>query len=840
MRRALFAGLVCTSVLAPAVAQSFQFMGAIARTRESLLMPVPRNWRGYATGGDLDGDGRSDLVATHDFGASVLLRSATGWTVLQDCASPGQRPVLADLDGDGDLDLACVPPHVTAQHQLQLYSNAQGLMTPVALPPIMVGLTLRGVAVGRVDGDAFADLVVATVPAPGVPSLVLVRGAGLQFTIDLAALPALPQGLWPELLDLDGDGDLDVLATSPGSGLHLLRNDAGTFVDATSTLPATPLGPEFLVAGDLDGDGRGDCAATLATGHVDVLWGSPTLPAWTRAATSLTGLRTLAPADFDGDGDLDLLVEHGQGLDVLWNQGNRQFARAGVTAEPTSMRGVGDVDGDGAADVVFAATADEQLARCKYRAQHEDAAFAAGIGPLTEGGHSISAAGDVDGDGRTDLVSVEWSRVTVDHAQGAHGYRRTVSPLAVAAAGGLWRTELADLDGDQDLDLVVKDDARLSIARNDGTGTFAWAMQHPAPSTGRDDLRVGDIDGDGDLDLVHATTSGGVQVVRNLGGGQYASAAVAGYITAPRSVELADMDRDGDLDLITDVPLGLQCVAANNGQGVFAMSTAFSLVLPGIPTITLRAADFDADGDADVFVGGLLGLRVFRNNGSGAFTETTAADLPQISFLLLNSNVVVADLDQDGDDDAAMMRFTAGIDSDWLLLFNDGTGRFVDRSAQRGLPPGLGSSGSLRAADLDDDGDLDFVAGTRFHQVFSYNFLRQCRSASLPRLGGIATLDLFSGPVFGQPGLGLLAFAPALAAAPVRVPGLAGQLELDGASLQIAAAVATSSIGVSTVFVGVPQDGALFGLEVWFQGAVLPGAIEPPGFTNAVREVVLR
>ena len=49
----------------------------------------------------------------------------------------------------------------------------------------------------------------------------------------------------------------------------------------------------------------------------------------------------------------------------------------------------------------------------------------------------------------------------------------------------------------------------------------------------------------------------------------------------------------------------------------------------------------------------------------------------------------------------------------------------------------------------------------------------------------------------------------------------------------------TSPIGVSSAFVAVPQDAALFGLELWFQGAIWP-AVGRAGFTNAVHEVVLR
>jgi hypothetical protein len=57
--------------------------------------------------------------------------------------------------------------------------------------------------------------------------------------------------------------------------------------------------------------------------------------------------------------------------------------------------------------------------------------------------------------------------------------------------------------------------------------------------------------------------------------------------------------------------------------------------------------------------------------------------------------------------------------------------------------------------------------------------------------------------------------------------------------MQLVAAVLTSTIGVSSAFVAVPPDPFLIGLELWFQGAIVPGA-GAPGFTNAVYEVVLR
>jgi hypothetical protein len=199
-------------------------------------------------------------------------------------------------------------------------------------------------------------------------------------------------------------------------------------------------------------------------------------------------------------------------------------------------------------------------------------------------------------------------------------------------------------------------------------------------------------------------------------------------------------------------------------------------------------------------------------------------------------NLAAADLDSDGDLDLAAVSASR---TSCLLLLNDGSGRFADGSArcqQNFL--GVGAF-LLRAADIDDDGDADLIVGDMNAFLVLVNHVRHCTSNALPRLGGLVDLHLFSGPGFGQPGLGLLGVGFAQLASPLQLPGVAGRLELDPTTLQVAAAVATSSIGVSSVFVGVPQDPVLFGLQVWFQGATLPPS-GLPGFTNATYEVVLR
>jgi hypothetical protein len=101
------------------------------------------------------------------------------------------------------------------------------------------------------------------------------------------------------------------------------------------------------------------------------------------------------------------------------------------------------------------------------------------------------------------------------------------------------------MDRDGDVDFVVRDDQKVSIADNDGTGTFLWSLQRPAQSAADDDLRLHDVDRDGDLDILHADAAG-LKMIRNNGGGQYGLGVPIGGSPQCRCVEIADLDGDGD------------------------------------------------------------------------------------------------------------------------------------------------------------------------------------------------------------------------------------------------------------------------------------------------------
>ena len=257
-----------------------------------------------------------------------------------------------------------------------------------------------------------------------------------------------------ETADFDRDGNMDLVTgnTIGGSLSILLGNGDGTF----GVQQEIPLGSQVrgVAVLDVDGDGDPDIAATLrSTGEVAVVanggagvFGTPK----TFATTNGAGAWALATADMNQDGILDLVV------------GNNAASRIEVH--------LGNGDG------TFTPSEDEP----------------AGGSPW------MLALGDIDLDGNADVSSANNSgNGTILLGDGAGGLGSALSfstdPFALA-------TDLADLDGDGDLDwMVASFGGDWTLFRNDAAG-FVFAGEFAAPEAASCSLAM-DLDGDGDLDL---------------------------------------------------------------------------------------------------------------------------------------------------------------------------------------------------------------------------------------------------------------------------------------------------------------------------------------------------
>ncbi|MFC1483469.1 LamG-like jellyroll fold domain-containing protein [Candidatus Neomarinimicrobiota bacterium] len=311
------------------------------------------------TAADLDGDGDADLAVANDLVGNVLVLLNNGAGGFSDAVNYGvggdpQSVTAADLDGDGDCDLAVAN---TASDNVSVLLN-DGKDGFAAAVNYGVGTIPHSVTAADLDGDGNLDLAVANWSSHNV-SVLLNEGAG-----SFAAAVNYSVGSGPISItaaDLDGDGDADLASANEFSDdvSVLLNNGSGSFAAAVNYSVGTD--PSCVTAADLDGDGDLDLAVANWSSHnVSVLLnnGSGSFAAAVNYGAGLGSPYSVTTADLDGDGDRDLAVANygHESVSVLLNDGSASFAAAAnysVGTDPSCVTAA-DLDGDGDLDLAVA------------------------------------------------------------------------------------------------------------------------------------------------------------------------------------------------------------------------------------------------------------------------------------------------------------------------------------------------------------------------------------------------------------------------------------------------------------------------------------------------------
>jgi hypothetical protein len=367
--------------------------------------------------------------------------------------------------------------------------------------------------------------------APGAPDAAPIPGGG-RFTENIIHQRDPDTGdathvQGTEIVDMDGDGDLDVIAAfSRSDNVYLYLNDGtGTSWTRVTVAPRDTLVGMDAVARDFDGDGDLDIAAISLfqrgqdfTSPGDVVWyenpGGDLMGTWERHDVGEHwGARTLTSADLDGDDRPDLVVgavridDDGRGVHWYRNTGTGT-GFAAVQAIDADLRGVAsvqvvDIDGDGAIDVVAAGAGAEAQELVWYQNSGTSTpAFARHV--MASGVAFFGVAiGNFDADPAREVLAsgngLAWYDAPADVTQ-------AWAANPVAAFGGAAGVVLAaaDLDGDGDTDVAASahPEAQVRVFLNDGA-TFAEV--EVANGYAASFINIGDIDGDGRYDLVTST-----------------------------------------------------------------------------------------------------------------------------------------------------------------------------------------------------------------------------------------------------------------------------------------------------------------------------------------------
>jgi len=614
--------------------------------------------------GDVDSDGDLDLVLASKIAGTVsvfrqvqpgLFEPFPSIVLGGPTSTPNAFfPVVADLDGDGDLDLAaagfcdvgplaCAPG--TETPFVYVFINEQGFGAADVLPLAIPGPGLSFMQAMDINADGDLDLVVAGSSSKSI-ALFEQDGLGSFAAPRFLGGPTSNDDIFAfDTADLDQDGDLD-LAAANGDSSNLL----GFFQEAPGLIASAPeelTVPQFslftvsVTANDVDGDGTPDLVSANAfSGDVSVFFRArpgtfrdiPTLALGFDGGGALA--ESVQAADLDADGDLDVLSANSDSSDLrVYFQiepgvfdpvplvlGEEEFG------SPNQAFAT-DVNGDGLLDVVACYEAPGAL-YVYMQDPSTRGSFFPGLrlgGPTLTAGTRAGAACDVDGDGDLDLVAGNTGLgLTVFYQSPLGTFDRT---LSVPGAPRVESIAAADLDGDGDLDLAVADrdeDQLLVFLQADGGFSDAPLRLGGAGLT-EDPWQVlaVDLDADGKLDLISANEgSDNLTLFVQTGPGTFATDPLVlggpGLTGGVRSLSVADIDFDGDLDVasanLADNTLTLFRQAR---PGVFERSP---LIMgedqPGVAQpMWVELVDLDGEGDIDILFGGVFPIVFWGTHG---------------------------------------------------------------------------------------------------------------------------------------------------------------------------------------------------------------------------------
>jgi hypothetical protein len=353
-------------------------------------------------------------------------------------------------------------------------------------------------------------------------------------------------------------------------------------------------------------------------------------------------------------------------------------------------------------------------------------------GPLvTDKAHWHGAAwGDYDNDGDLDLFviqAMDADRKNILYRNDGDGtFTKIIEPTLqnLVAANGGWTVSWGDFDNDGYLDLFITSGsgAKNALLRNRGDGTFQSIISGPgAEGSISDGGTWGDWDQDGDLDLFVTNSDLGRTAALNWlylnqGNGAFVRATTneVGCVASDRAMgnfgTCVDFDGDGLQDLFVSNLGGKSFLYRNPGGGRFDLRATNELVSESLPAMAFAWADYDNDGDLDVFVGMFdtsMPNRLYRNEGAGHFKNMSASEVgPPVQDRGHCGGVAWGDYDNDGFLDLFVANGLLNYVEKSFLYHNNGDGTFT-RILDSTVAVDTGVAMGGYWVDYDQDGSLD-------------------------------------------------------------------------------------------------------------------------------------
>lgn len=464
--------------------------------------------------------------------------------------------------------------------------------------------------------------------------------------------------------------------------------------------------PRDIVSGDFDEDGHLDVVTANNGEMADFLRGNGDGTFNTPITITEAGGDEIEAADMNNDGHLDIVRYSDNNGMVKINLGNGDGTfDAGISVASGAIGSfmseivLGHFDNNGFLDIAVNDPSDAQV---HIIGNLNGSTFLVAASLPTQESPSNIKAGDLNGDGYDDLVVAYETLPEVDFFTNVAGVSFTSVNFSVTTVPGndLNDIEIFDLDNDDDLDVIVNNQAFVEIFRNDGSNTFTNLADNYTGSYAYGCIH-GDWNNDGFSDLAIANnSSGGISIKLNNAGTLQTTTSF--FSANAETIELCagDFNEDGFEDIVTANDNNGNITFLNGlGDGRFGSQA----LLTGLQGGGLAAGDFDEDGDIDI-VGmneAQSAFSISLNNGDGSFGAT---QFYPIGFSA--DQVVVDDLTGEGHLDL----ITHSVNG-FLIWTGNGDGTFQSFDQIPSSSPASGGQRTVVLGDFDGDGMQD-IAGT--------------------------------------------------------------------------------------------------------------------------------
>ena len=334
---------------------------------------------------------------------------------------------IGDIDGDGKPDLVVMNPFSNTVSSVLRNTSISGTVSFSPRVDFTTGVQPRSVSIGDIDGDGKPDLAVANLDG----TVSILRNISTPGTINLSPKVDFVAGagsLKVDIGDLDGDGKPDLaVANANDNSVSVLRNTSisGAVSFSTRVDFTTGTKPLSVVIGDIDGDGKPDLAVANEVGNtVSILRNISTVGTISLSPkvdlTTGTRPQALSIGDIDGDGKPDLATANFEtnSISVLRNtsaSGNISFSTkvdfSAGNSNTSNIGGIdiGDLDGDSKPDLAVACSGSNTVSVLRNTSTSGNISFDANVPLITGYSASSTRIGDIDGDGKSDLVACSFS-----------------------------------------------------------------------------------------------------------------------------------------------------------------------------------------------------------------------------------------------------------------------------------------------------------------------------------------------------------------------------------------------------------------------------------------------